>query len=76
MALTKLINRKLDLPYSFEEIDMQIRRAHRASVSNEQTKSYKNQEPQPVIAQFVNCSDEEIRSSIIYVNATRKFNIL
>ena len=54
MALTKLINRKLDLPYSFEEIDMQIRRAHRASVSNEQTKSYKNQEPQPVIAQLVN----------------------
>ena len=38
MVLGKLINEKIDLPYSFEEIDMQISRARRASGSDEQRK--------------------------------------
>ena len=35
MVLATLIKKKLDLPYSFEETDLQISRAHRASGTDE-----------------------------------------
>ena len=35
MVLATLIKKKLDLPYSFEETDMQISTAHRASGTDE-----------------------------------------
>ena len=38
MVLAKLIHEKIDLPYSFEEIDKQISKAHTGSGSDEQEK--------------------------------------
>ena len=56
----------LNLPYSFDQMDMQISRAHRTNDRNNKSES------RPIIAQFVKevmkRVAEEVRQKIIHLN--------
>ena len=47
------ITENLDLPYSFDQMDMQICRAHRTNDTDSSCRKNKS-EPRPIIAQFIN----------------------
>ena len=63
------------MPYYFDQMDMQISRAHRTndSVSRRKNKS----EPRPVIAQFTNWrAAEEVRQKIIHLNSRNQLKVI
>ena len=64
--LADFITCELGLPYSFEEIDFQISRAHRSTEQDKDHSNKNQQSPNPIFFQFVNwCIAEEIRNCII-----------
>ena len=73
--LSDFITCELDLPYSIEEINFQIIRAHQ---STEKDKDHSNNQrrPKPIFSQFVNWRiTKEIRNRIIELNAKRRINV-
>ena len=74
--LADFIACELDLPYSFEEIDFQISRAHRSTEQDKDHSNKNQRSPKPTFAQFVNWRiAKEIRNRIIELNTKRRINV-
>ena len=77
-TLANFIEKKLNLPYSYTDIDMAISRAHRGSDIPEEDhgNSQDPQSPKPIFAQFNNWQiAEEIRNAVIHETCKRKLNV-
>ena len=62
------ITENLNLPYSLDQIDIQISRAHRTNDDGSGRRNNKS-EPRPIIAQFINWRvAEEVRQKIIHLH--------
>ena len=74
--LTGFITENLKLPYSFDQMDMQISRAHRTNDDNSSRRNNKS-EPRPIIAQFVNWRvAEEVRQKIIQLHSRNQLKAI
>ena len=74
--LDDFITCELNLPYSFDEINFQISRAHQSTEQDEDHSNKNQRSPKPIFAQFVNWRiAEEIRNHIIELNAKRRINV-
>ena len=68
------------MPYSYDDTDLLISRAHREAENQEdleehQIKTHKS--PRPIFAQFTNCRDaEEIRSKISMLNSKKQTKVV
>ena len=51
--LAGFITKNLNLPYSFDQMDMQISRAHKNNDTDSSSRNNES-EPRPIITQFVN----------------------
>ena len=79
-TLANFIDTKLDLPYSYEDIDMTISRAHRGSDDPDQNGGNDNPRvthgPKPIFAKFNNWRiAEEIRNAVIRETSKRNLNV-
>ena len=74
--LAGFITKNLKLPYSFDQMDMQISRAHRSSDTDSSRRNNKS-EPRPIISQFVNWRvAEEVRQEIIHLNSRNQLKVI
>ena len=79
-TLSHFIVSELNMPYSYDEIDLLISRAHRGAENQEdleehQMKNHKG--PRPIFAQFTNWRvAEEIRSKIVMLNAKKQTKVV
>ena len=68
------------MPYSHDDIDLLISRAHRGAENQEDPEEHqtKNPEgPRPIFAQFTNCRvAEEIRNKIVVLNAKKQTKVV
>ena len=70
------ITENLNLPYSFDQMDMQISRAHRAN-DTDSSRSKNKSEPRPIIAQFISWRVvEEVRQKIIHLNSRNQLRVI
>ena len=70
------ITENLNLPYSFDQMDMQISRAHRTNDTDSSRRNEKS-EPRPIIAQFVNWrAAEEVRQKVIHLNSRNQLKVI
>lgn len=77
-TLAEFITTELTLPYSFDEIDMLISRAHRGPENNEEyNQNHRDKsKPKPIFAQFSSWRvAEEVRNAIIHQNYNKKTNV-
>ena len=75
--LADFLTSKVNLPYTYEEIDMQISRAHWGTARDITQNNSKVCGPKPIFAQFVNWRvAEEVRIKVIHLNAWRKVNVV
>ena len=66
----------LNLPYSFDQMDMQISRAHRTNDTDSSRWNSKSQ-PRPIIAQFVNWRvAEEVLQNILLLNSRNQLKVI
>ena len=64
------------MPYSFDQMDMQISRAHRAN-DTESSRRKNKSEPIPNIGQFINWKvAEEGRQKIIHLNSRNQLRVI
>ena len=74
--LAGFITENLNLPYSFDQLDMQISRAHRTSDNNSSRRNNKS-EPRPIIAQFVNWRvAKEVWQKIIHLHSRNHLKVI
>ena len=74
--LAGFITENLNLPYSFDQMDMQISRAHRTN-DTESSRRKNKSEPRPIIAQFINWRvAEEVRQKIIHLNSRNQLRVI
>ena len=70
------ITENLNLPYSFDQMDMQISRGHRTNDTDSSRRNNKL-EPRRTIAQFVNWRvAEEVRQKIIHLNSRNQLKVI
>ena len=70
------ITENLNLPYSFDQMDMQISRGHRTNDTDSSRRNNKL-EPRCTIAQFVNWRvAEEVRQKIIHLNSRNQLKVI
>ena len=70
------ITENLNLPYFFDQMDMQISRAHRTIYTDSSGRNNKS-EPRPIIVQFVNWRfAEEVRQRIIHLNSINQLKVI
>ena len=66
----------LNLLYSFDQMDMQISRAHRTNAIDSSRRKNKS-EPRHITAQFINWRDaEEVRQKIIHLNSRNQLRVI
>ena len=74
--LAGFITENLNLPYSFDQMDMQISRAHRTN-DTESSRRKNKSEPRPIIAQFINWRvAEEVRQKIIHLSSRNHLKVI
>ena len=78
--LCNYIKNKLNLPYTYEELDLQISRAHRGAEidrGNNQRNLNNQDGSRPIFAQFTNWRvAEEIRNRIIFLNSKKETRVI
>ena len=75
--LDGFITENLNLPYSFDQMDMQISRAHRTNDDDSGRMRNNKSEPRPITAQFVNWRvAEEVRRKIIHLHSRNQLKVI
>ena len=68
--LAEFLTSEVNLPYTYDEIDMQISRAHQGSERDVTQNNNRVRGPKPIFAQLVNWRvAQEVHNKVIYLNA-------
>ena len=75
--LAEFLASEVNLPYTCEEIDMQISRAHRGTERDITQNNTRERGPKPIFSQFVSWRvAEEVQNKVIHLNTWRKVNVV